>query len=60
MKQEDLTRLISHLSPAEQSAVREFISFLKDRGRKAPDTPFPAAIEEFISAHPELLRRLSE
>ena len=55
MNPEDLSQLVSDLSPAEQSAVKEFITFLKERNGKSPETSFQAAIEEFIAAHPELL-----
>jgi len=58
MNPEDLTQLVSDLSPAEQSAVRQFIAFLK--GGKPPEPNFQAAIDEFIAAHPELLRRLAQ
>jgi hypothetical protein len=60
MTPEDLSQLVSQLSPAEQSAVKEFIAFLKERRGKAPETAFLAAIDEFIADHPELLRRLSQ
>ena len=60
MEPEDLTQLVSELSPAEQSAVREFIAFLKERSGRAPEAAFLAAIDEFIAAHPELLRRLAQ
>jgi hypothetical protein len=60
MRPEDLTQLVSELSPAEQSAVREFITFLKERNGKSPEASFRAAIDEFIVAHPELLRRLAQ
>jgi hypothetical protein len=60
MTPEDLTQLVSQLSPAEQSAVKEFIAFLKERRGKASETAFLAAIDDFIAAHPELLRRLSQ
>jgi hypothetical protein len=56
MSAEELTRLVTQLSPEEQSVVKEFIVFLK--GRKG--SPFLAAIEEFVAAHPELLRRLAQ
>jgi len=59
MKPEDLSQLVSELSPAEQSAVKEFITFLKERNGELPQTSFQAAIDEFIAAHPELLRELS-
>jgi hypothetical protein len=60
MKSEDLAQLVSELSPAEQSAVKEFITFLKERSGKAAESGFLATIDEFIAAHPELLRRLSQ
>jgi len=60
MKPEGLSQLVSELSPAEQSAVKEFITFLKERNGKLPKTSFQAAIDEFIAAHPELLRRLAQ
>jgi hypothetical protein len=40
--------------------VKEFITFLKERNGKLPQTSFQAAIDEFIGAHPELLRRLAQ
>ncbi|MBZ5515626.1 MAG: hypothetical protein LAN62_12455 [Acidobacteriia bacterium] len=60
MDSEDLNELVSQLSAEEQSAVKEFITFLKDRNGKLAQTAFQAAIDEFIAAHPELLRRLSQ
>ena len=60
MSPEDLSQLVSELSPGEQSAVKEFITFLKERNGKSPETSFQAAIDEFIAAHPELLRRLAQ
>ncbi len=59
MKPEDLTHLVAELSPAEQSAVRQFILFLKERNGKSAETSFQVAIDEFIAAHPDLLRRLA-
>ena len=60
MMPEDLNELVSELSPAEQSAVRDFIAFLKERNGKSPEISFQAAMEEFIAAHPDLLRRLAQ
>jgi hypothetical protein len=60
MEPEDIIQLVSELSPAEQSVVREFIAFLKRGNGKSPETSFQAAIDEFIAAHPELLRRLAQ
>ena len=56
----DLVNLVSQLTAEEQSAVREYIEFLKERKSKLPQTPFSAALDEFIAAHPELLRRLAQ
>jgi hypothetical protein len=60
MEAEDLGQLVSQLSPEEQSAVRDFIIFLKERNGKSPRTTFQAAIDEFVATHPELLRRLAQ
>jgi hypothetical protein len=60
MKVEELTQLVSQLSPEEQSAVKDFITFLRERNGKLPQTSFQAAVDEFIAAHPELLRRLAQ
>jgi len=59
MEPEVLTQLVSQLSAEEQSAVKEFITFLRERRGKQPQTAFLAAIDEFIAAHPALLRRLA-
>lgn len=40
--------------------MREFIAFLKESKGMQPETAFLAAIDEFIAAHPELLRRLAQ
>lgn len=60
MTSENFTELVSQLSPEEKAAVREFIEFIKRRKNESELTPFLAAIEEFMAAHPELLRRLSQ
>lgn len=60
MSPEDLSQLVSELSPAERSAVKEFITFLKESHGKSPETSFQAAVDEFIAAHPDLLRRLAQ
>ena len=41
-----------------RAAVRHFIVFLKHK-EHSPSTPFLAAVDEFIEAHPELLRCLA-
>jgi hypothetical protein len=56
----DLVDLVSQLSPAEQSAVKDFIEFLRQRKEQLAQTSFLAALDEFIAAHPELLRRLAQ
>ncbi len=58
MTREELTQLVSQLSAEEQTAVREFITFLKRQDSKS--ATFAAAIDEFVAAHPDLLRRLAQ
>lgn len=58
MNSEDFNQLVAELSAAEQSAVREFILFLKERDEKSAS--FQVAVDEFITAHPDLLRRLAQ
>ena len=60
MSPENLTDLVSQLSSDEQAAVREFIEFIKRRKNEAEPTSLQVAIEEFMSVHPELLRRLAQ
>ncbi len=60
MKPEKLTDLVAQLTSEEQSAVREFIEFIRRRKDKVHSSPFLSAIEEFIAEHPELLRRLAQ
>jgi hypothetical protein len=60
MKAENLTRIISELSPEEQSAVWEFIAFLKEQHGQQPAITFQTSLDEFINARPDLLRRLAE
>jgi hypothetical protein len=60
MKTEDLTQIVAELSPEEQTAVREFVAFLKEHQNKKPAVTFSAALDEFINTHHELLRRLAQ
>ncbi|HET7213534.1 MAG TPA: hypothetical protein VFL79_08100 [Terriglobia bacterium] len=60
MKVESLAQIVSELSPEEQSAVREFIAFLKERQGRQPAITFQVALDEFINDHRELLRRLAQ
>ena len=59
MKPEDVAKLVARVSLEEQAAVREFVNFLRER-RAASPSPFLAAVDEFIAAPPELLRRLAQ
>jgi hypothetical protein len=58
MTVEAITEMVQSLTPPQQEAVRQFIEFLK--GKSPTESPFLAAVDEFIGAHPELLRRLAE
>lgn len=61
MPSKDILLEVNALTPAEQAAVLEFIHYLKARKENAvAPTAFLSAVDEFISAHPELLRRLAE
>ena len=60
MASENLTELVSQLSPDEKAAVRQFIEFMRRRKDKSEASPFLTAIEEFMAEHPELLRRLAQ
>ncbi len=60
MGQEPLIELVADLTPEEQAVVREFIEFIRRKKPGAAGTPFLKAVEEFASAHSELLRRLAE
>ena len=60
MTPESLSEIISRLSPEEEAAVREFVKYLRNRRTASAENSFPAAVDEFIAAHPELLRRLAQ
>ncbi len=60
MEQQKLDTLIRDLSSDEQAAVRDFILFLKRKPTRSSETPFLAAVDEFIGEHPDLLRRLAQ
>lgn len=59
MATENLADVISTLTQEQQESVRQFVDFLKRRGSDER-TPFLTAVDEFIDAHPELLRRLAQ
>ena len=59
MAAENLSDIISSLTPDEQESVKQFVDFLKRKGSSS-SSPFLAAVEEFIDQHPELLRRLAQ
>ena len=58
MAAESIAELVQSLTPREQEAVRHFIEFLRHESR--PESPFLAAVDDFIAQHPNLLRRLAE
>lgn len=58
MSPQDLLNLISTLSREQQEAVEEFVRILKKD--EARGMSFRAALDEFVSKHPELLRRLAQ
>jgi hypothetical protein len=58
METQDLATLIDKLSPEERAVVEEFIRFLQQNSR--PPMTFQAALDSFVSEHPELLRRLAQ
>jgi hypothetical protein len=58
MQSQELATLIASLSPEEQTAVEEFIRYLKDNSQ--PTVTFRAALDSFVREHPELLRRLAQ
>jgi hypothetical protein len=58
MAVENIAELVRSLTPIEQEAVRQFIEFLRHESRT--ESPFLAAVDEFVEQHPELLRRLAE
>lgn len=60
MEPDSLAEEMRRLTPEQQAAVRDFIKFLKQKSQPAPNSPFLAAIDEFIESHPELLRRLAQ
>ena len=49
---------LAQLSAEKQAMVREFILWLKQKDGE--QSPFLAAIGEFMDEHPELLRRLAQ
>jgi Mn-containing catalase len=59
MAVEKLVEAIRSLTPEDQESVREFIEFLNRRNINH-SSPFLAALDEFISKHPDLLTRLAQ
>ncbi|MGE0131979.1 MAG: hypothetical protein AB7U82_28175 [Blastocatellales bacterium] len=49
---------LAQLSAEKQALAREFILWLKQKDEE--QSPFLAAIDEFMDEHPELLRRLAQ
>lgn len=58
MPSEELQDLIATLSEEQRAAVEEFVRILKKES--LPAMTFRAALDEFVSKHPELLRRLAQ
>jgi hypothetical protein len=59
MTTEELIDRVKSLSAEERTSVVQFIDYLERRQGSVP-TSFLHAAEEFISQHPELLRRLAQ
>ena len=59
MTTEELIEKVKSLSSEEQTSVVQFIDYLERRQAPAPTSILHAA-EQFITEHPELLRRLSQ
>jgi hypothetical protein len=59
MSTQELIEKVKSLSAEEQASVMEFIDNIERRHARA-STPFLEAAEQFITEHPELLRRLSQ
>ncbi|MGC0771965.1 MAG: hypothetical protein WB543_03455 [Candidatus Acidiferrum sp.] len=58
MSPEELTNLISTLSPEDQAEVGAFILILKGASAKGID--FRARLHEFVRKHPEFLHLLAQ
>jgi hypothetical protein len=59
MSTDELIAKLKSLSAEKQTAVIQFIDYL-ERRHAPSSTPFLQAAEQFITEHPELLRRLSQ
>ncbi|MEO5922251.1 MAG: hypothetical protein ABIR70_00335 [Bryobacteraceae bacterium] len=59
MTAQNLTEAIQSLTTEQQQSVYQFIDFLKRKGDGSPIS-FLAAADEFMSEHPEILRRLAQ
>jgi hypothetical protein len=59
MSIQELIDKVKSLSAEEQASVIQFIDYLERRHAPA-STPFLQAAEQFMTEHPELLRRLSQ
>jgi hypothetical protein len=61
MATESLAEVVRSLTLQQQDAVRQFIEYLKRRDASVhSQSPFLHAADEFISQHPELLKRLAQ
>ncbi len=59
MAVQNLADVIKSLNAEQQQSVLQFIEFLQRKGTRQP-VSFVAAAEEFMTEHPELLRRLAQ
>jgi hypothetical protein len=59
MTTEELVDRVKRLSDEERTTVGQFIEFLERPHASAPSS-FVSAAEEFMTEHPELLRRLAQ
>jgi hypothetical protein len=60
MQSAKLAELVESLTSGEQEAVRAFIEYLRQQRQRESPSSFLGAVDEFMTEHPELLRRLAE
>ncbi len=58
MTAQNLTEAIQSLTTEQQQSVFQFIDFLKSKSYES--LSFAAAADEFMTEHPEILRRLAQ
>ena len=60
MESRNLTELIASLTAEQQAAVEEFIKYLKEQCKDAPNVSFRDVLDSFVREHSELLQRLAQ